>query len=273
MPGGPRVGMMVIMTDYPNGLLTAADYQVRLQQAADSMVAATQAGPLDAIVPACPGWTLRDLVVHVGEVHQWARANITDLERAPRHTTVPPSPDEDLATWYRRCFDDLAEVLESTDPAAPAWTVQPSNRTAGFWSRRQCHELAMHVVDARQAQNAVTYYEPALAVDGLSEIFDVWLYRRPAWRVPPVDLAAPVEVSCTDRDARWVLAPTGSAEPPEYEAFGPTPPATAPAPAAAIRGEAAELLLMFWGRADPSSVTIDGDAELVRRLLDSRITP
>ncbi|MBF6172440.1 maleylpyruvate isomerase family mycothiol-dependent enzyme [Nocardia blacklockiae] len=261
------------MTDYPNGLLTAADYQERLQQAADSMVAATQAGPLDAIVPACPGWTLRDLVVHLGEVHQWARANLLDGAGAARHTAVPPSPDEDLSAWYRRCFDELAEVLASTDPAAPAWTMQPSNRTAGFWSRRQCHELAMHVVDARQAQNAVTYYEPDLAVDGLAEIFDVWVYRRAAWQVPPVDLPAPVEVSCTDRDARWVLVPTGSAEPPEYEALGPTPGAATPETAAVLRGESAQLLLMLWGSADLSAVEIDGDAELVRRLLDSRITP
>ncbi|GAB2702432.1 maleylpyruvate isomerase family mycothiol-dependent enzyme [Nocardia thraciensis] len=273
MRGTPGVGMMVIMTDFPNGLLTAAEYQERLQQAADSMVAATQTGPLDAVVPACPGWTLRDLVVHLGEVHQWARANVTDPENGPRHTATPPGPDDDLADWYRRCFDDLLKVLESTDPAAPAWTMQPSNRTAGFWSRRQCHELTMHVVDARQAQDAITNYDADLAVDGLSEIFDVWVYRRPAWQVPPVDLAAPVAVSCTDRDARWILAPTGSSEPPEYEAFGPAPTGALPAVAAELRGTAEELLLMFWGRADLSTVTIDGDAEPVRRLLASRITP
>ncbi|WP_280268295.1 maleylpyruvate isomerase family mycothiol-dependent enzyme [Nocardia wallacei] len=261
------------MTDFPNGLLSPGEYQERLQQAADSMVAATQTGPLDAVVPACPGWTLRDLVVHLGEVHQWARAVVTDPEHGRRYVATPPAPDEDLAAWYRRCFDDLLKVLESTDPATPVWTMQPSDRTAGFWSRRQCHELTMHVVDARQAQDAITSYDADLAVDGLSEIFDVWVYRRHAWQVPPVDLAAPVAVSCTDRDARWILVPTGSAEPPQYEAVGPAPTGPQPEAAAAIHGTAEELLLMFWGRADPSSVTIDGDADLVRRLLVSRITP
>lgn len=32
---------------------------------------ATSSG-LDSAVPTCPGWTVRDLVVHQGGVHRWA---------------------------------------------------------------------------------------------------------------------------------------------------------------------------------------------------------
>ena len=32
---------------------------------------------LDAMVPTCPGWTVRDLVRHLGEIHLWAAGRIS----------------------------------------------------------------------------------------------------------------------------------------------------------------------------------------------------
>src|SRR3954468_5082072 len=67
---------------------------------------AARAG-LDAAVPTCPGWTVRELVAHQGMVHRWA---IGHLRGAP----VDPEPLEreglaspDLLGW----LDDGATAL------------------------------------------------------------------------------------------------------------------------------------------------------------------
>ena len=44
--------------------------------------AAERAGP-DAPVPACPGWRIRDLVRHVGNVHRWATGYVVEQHPAP----------------------------------------------------------------------------------------------------------------------------------------------------------------------------------------------
>ena len=44
--------------------------------------AAERAGP-DAPVPACPGWRMRDLVRHVGNVHRWATGYVVEQHPAP----------------------------------------------------------------------------------------------------------------------------------------------------------------------------------------------
>ena len=72
---------------------------------------------LDAIVPSCPEWTVRDLALHVGGVHRWA----TQIVAEPRRTQWNP---------------DLAELVgrPPTDADRSAWLVGGVGRRAG-WSR------------------------------------------------------------------------------------------------------------------------------------------
>lgn len=48
---------------------------------------------LEAAVPTCPGWTVRDLVRHQGEVHRWAPVWL----RRP-----PPEPDRQRPALFIR---------------------------------------------------------------------------------------------------------------------------------------------------------------------------
>ena len=41
------------------------------------------AAGLDAPVPTCPGWTVRDLVTHQGLIHRWATANVRGVTARP----------------------------------------------------------------------------------------------------------------------------------------------------------------------------------------------
>jgi hypothetical protein len=36
-----------------------------------------QRAGLNAVVPACPGWRVRDVLLHIGGVHRWATAYLT----------------------------------------------------------------------------------------------------------------------------------------------------------------------------------------------------
>ena len=51
--------------------LSAFDYAAREGRTDLTPAAADEAG-LEAPVPTCPGWTVNDLVLHMGEVHRWA---------------------------------------------------------------------------------------------------------------------------------------------------------------------------------------------------------
>ena len=186
---------------------------------------------LDAPVTHCPGWSVRDLVVHLGGVHQWAAHAVTS--GSPDLEPTPPSPGRpDLAAWYAEQASHLLDVLASTPPDAPAWTLDRDDRTAGFWQRRQVHEVAMHTWDAEEAAGRPTSYDPALAWDGVLEVAHV-LYPRQVrlGRVDPLPVA--VRLVATDVRADVTIGSGREVE---------------------VRDRAEVLLRLLWHRADTSAL-------------------
>ena len=145
---------------------------------------------LEAPVPSCPGWSVRDLVVHLGGVHQWAAHAV--VEGNPHLRPEPPADEgrSGLTAWYRRHASHLVEVLTSTSTDAPAWTLDDRNPTAQFWMRRQVHETVMHTWDAENALGRPQPLDPSLAWDGVLEVRDV-IYPRQVrlGRVQPLSRA------------------------------------------------------------------------------------
>jgi uncharacterized protein (TIGR03083 family) len=191
-----------------------------------------------ATVPGCPGWTVADLVDHLGGVHQWARHAV--VEGDP--DGVPEDAAGDLAVWYRRHAGDLLETLRSTDPAAPAWTFGSDPGTAGWWSRRQVHETRMHTRDLLQAAGRLDAWDidPALAWDGVDEVATVFYPRQVRLgRTEPIP--GTLRLVATDLpDAQPISI--GEAE-----------------PVIEVRAPAAEVLLMVWHRApaaDPAAAAL-----------------
>ncbi|GAB3422673.1 maleylpyruvate isomerase family mycothiol-dependent enzyme [Flindersiella endophytica] len=268
------------MTDQPFGAYTPAEYQAMIRREADlllGMLAALAEGDEAARVPACPDWCVRDLVAHLGGVHNWAGLNAsTGLDGvSPRHPWLELPSGAPLGEWYAARADRLLELLAATDPDEPCWTLQKGFRTAAFWSRRQSHETAMHRNDVAGALGGAYSYEAGHAADGLGEIFDVFLCRRKAYGVPRVDVDVPVLIECTDAPARWLLAPQAS-DPELHEARGPVLSDDQASEAAAVlRGPAAGLLFTFWRRqsAAEAGLTAEGDTSLTDRLLACTLTP
>src|SRR5699024_9615269 len=104
------------------------------------------------------GWSVKDLLTHIGTVHRWATAIVAGaLPHDPRqrdfHHVVGPLPHEELLVdWVRMGFSELVRTLEEAPEDLQCWQVFPSESSRRFWVRRQAHEATVHRVDAEQAR-------------------------------------------------------------------------------------------------------------------------
>ena len=194
---------------------------------------------------------MRDLVVHLGGVHQWATHAV--VEGNPNLRPEPPTDEgrSGLTAWYRQHASHLVDVLTSTAMDAPAWTLDDQDHTAQFWMRRQVHETVMHAWDAENALGQARPMDPSLAWDGVLEVRDV-IYPRQVRlrRVQPLSRA--VRVVGTDVSDDAVIGRDGDGEP------------------IVLRDTAETLLRLLWHRADPHVHVSDRQA---RRLLSGALTP
>lgn len=211
-----------------------------------------------AEVPACPGWTVTDLVAHLGNVHTWVAAIVAS--GGPVEEPVQRPGGVPLDQWYAARASHLLQVLADSDPDAPCWNFARVDEVAGFWRRRQLHEVLMHLVDLDQAHGRGTDLEPATCADGVSETFEVFGPRLHA-RGVRVDLAAPVSLVASDTGDVWTLHPVDDG-PPSVSRGAPV--------ADRVDGTAAQLWQRLWKRGD--DVTVSGDADLVAGFLGSRLS-
>ncbi|GAA1914333.1 maleylpyruvate isomerase family mycothiol-dependent enzyme [Nocardioides hwasunensis] len=203
----------------------AHDWLALLRESTDRFASTVAGADPGARVTWCPDWSLRDLVDHLGGVHQWAAHAVVDGN--PDFDPEPVPHDADLAGWYRRHASALLEVLSQTPPDAPAWTLDKADRTAGFWRRRQVHETVMHTWDAEEALGPPSPIDASLAWDGVREVADV-MYPRQV-RLGRVDpLLSSLQLVATDVGDSVII---GSGEP------------------VVVRDRAEVLLRLLWHRA------------------------
>lgn len=231
---------------------------------ADShLFAAAAALGLEPEVPCCPGWIVRDLVVHLAEVISQKADLVAGgwADDWPPRNRLPEGIDP--VEWYRREAARLYEVLAAADPAAPAMTFG-SDRTVAFWIRRMAHETVVHRVDAEQAHGYESEVDPELALDGVAELFDVYITGYPEWaRFQPGDEVVAVETidrSWTVRLGRFV----GSKKGRDY-VLPTTVFETEAEPAAVITGDPDRVLLWMWGRAPIEDIAVTGDILVAER--------
>lgn len=228
-------------------------------------VAAIPEERLGLDVPSCPGWTVRDLVVHLGAVHRWAA---TFLVEGPESTSRFAPIEDDapagaaVTAWYRDRLDGLVAELRrhGADEPARAFTGRV---TAGFWMRRQAHETAVHRWDAENAWNAAGPVESRLAGDGIEEWAEVFagrfLGRGPG--LPDGLVGRTIHLHGTDRDdAEWTLKLARDSVAVERgHAKGD----------AALRGATSDLYLALWRRVPLAGLATFGDATVAPALLDA----
>jgi uncharacterized protein (TIGR03083 family) len=238
-----------------------------LRREGDLLAGAAERAGLDAPIPACPGWCVRDLLKHLGYVHRWAAGYVREqharwVDRASEAEILGGGPqDGELVAWFRDGHAALVQVLEAADPGLTCWTFLDAPSPVAFWARRQAHETAIHRVDAEQAATAAsggteTGFEPRFAADGVDELIMGFLGRdakRGSWHGPLGALGFHAEDG-EGPVAHWRVV----------SELGHFAVARAAGPADCdVTGPAAGLYLLLWNRGDASGLDVRGDAGLL----------
>ncbi|MEU4802313.1 maleylpyruvate isomerase N-terminal domain-containing protein [Actinosynnema sp. NPDC023587] len=212
-------------------------------------------------VPTCPAWDVSGLVRHLAGVSSLVLGALTGpVDGGPPEPESPPEDWEELVTWWQDRFTAVNRVLAGASADTPAWT--PSGPpVAGFWSRRQAHELAVHRLDAEHAVHGPEVppllFDTPFAADGVDEFFTAVLTRTARER--PVERSGRVLWHAADAGRTWELRLTAG-----------EPPVTGPATGAAtdhdttVAGTADALYRAAWGR--PSGAIVSGDRSLLDAL-------
>jgi uncharacterized protein (TIGR03083 family) len=214
---------------------------------------------LGAPVPTCPGWTVRDLVRHLGGVHRWATGFVRGEGRQAKdgdlEELVSGWPDDAaLRPWFAQGHEELVRALAGASPDLETWTFLDAPSPLAFWARRQAHETAIHRVDAESAIDRITGFPAPFAVDGIDEL----LLRFVARGGPelPVDRDRALLVEATDVDRRWRVTFTPSG-------FRTAGHGGAGSADTRIRASASDLYLGLWNRRAFEPSAIVGDEHLV----------
>jgi uncharacterized protein (TIGR03083 family) len=215
-------------------------------------------GNIEAPVPTCPGWSVRDLVAHVAQVYEH-KIECTRLGEAP-DPWPPEWPDADNPVpWFRDAHKRLLTMFDENDATSPSATWWPPDQTVGFWARRMAHETAVHRVDVELARRARTPVDAALATDGVDEILHIMLAGD--WSDDADDAMTGQRIAIEtggrswhvvlDREAVAVSDGDGPAE-------------------ATLSGQPSDVLLWLWGRQPDDGVEMSGD-EHAHRLMRTRL--
>jgi uncharacterized protein (TIGR03083 family) len=222
----------------------------------DAMLAfvryADRAG-LDARVPTCPEWTVRELVAHQGRVHRWAAGlvcgePVDDAARAVWEREGSSHPDP--LSWLRDGAVQLAGAIDDAPEDLQAVVfLEDAPAPRAFWARRQCHETTIHAVDAlaaslgRPPRADEVWIESDLASDGIDELLGGFLTQRRS------------RLRC-EEESLLVVAPDDTDD--VWEVFlGPRPAVTTRRTAMTaadddpdweLTGSAVELYLRLWNR-------------------------
>ena len=239
--------------------LTFDQHLAALRSSAAALRAAAATAGLDAKVPTCPTWDVRQLVAHQGMVHRWAAANLLgerDHKTSESHAAAEAAPD--LLEWFSAGVDALIDTVLATAEDAKAMVfLNDAPPPRWFWARRQAHETTIHSVDAlaavlgRWPATADVSLDPVLAADGIDELLCGFITRGQGGL--PAAEPYTLLVSTADTGHAWTLR---IGDGPITTIAGETD-----TPDAMFAGSAVQLYLSLWNRADEISVT--GPADLV----------
>ncbi len=126
-------------------------------------------------VPTCPGWSLGQLIRHVGRGDRWAAQIVRDRRDDfldPRSVEGGKPPPDDAISWLHGGAQRLVDAVELSGVQTSVWTFL-GPRPASWWIRRRLHEVAVHRADAAIALGTDFALEPDIAADAISE----WLER------------------------------------------------------------------------------------------------
>lgn len=205
-------------------------------------------------VPTCPGWTVREVLWHLGSVYRAALSWLVD-GRSPRERQHDPAESESALEYLGSGFDALRTELAARAPDEHAASWWPADTTCGFWRRRMTHETTIHRVDIETCSaEHVSTVDEDIALDGIDEVLTLWFGQRLSMMGLAGTRDCLVAVRTGGHD--W-LARAGPGKTRAWRCSE----TDAECADVAVHGEPAEVYLWLWGRAAPGTVTVVGPDE------------
>lgn len=167
-----------------------------------------------APVPTCPGWTIEDLLSHLGRVYAMVATVVSDPHGdAPDRDLIPRRPEtEDALEWMQRRLDLLLATLREIPEDARRWNFVSGPRSpVEFWWRRQLHETLIHRVDTElAARMPVGPVTPEVGADGVCELLLVSGFREVPAETLRLDQGLSLQLHATDLpETQWTLDVAG----------------------------------------------------------------
>ena len=244
-----------------NGLEHLAALEADAIRLVELVAVADQSAP----VPTCPGWTVADVVEHVGTLYRWSAAHVATAARSrlsPRSLDLGLTEAGATPAWLAEGVGPMLATFSSADPELICWGWG-GDRRARFWPRRMLFETVVHRADAAFALDVEPVVDVDVAVEGIDELLS---------NLPHAAYFAPglaelrgddetIALHAMDTDATWLirLVPAG------YAWDWSNGPADV-----TLRGTAADLLLAIYRRRDAHDAgrfEREGDLALLDRFL------
>jgi uncharacterized protein (TIGR03083 family) len=219
---------------------------------------------LSTPVPSCPGWSLGNLVRHVGGGHRWAE----EIVRTRATGFLPADQVRELdgddsagvpAAWLVEGATRLADTLRAAGRGLAVWCPLEGGTTS-FWARRFAHETLVHRADANLAAGTGFAVPEDVALDAIDEWMDLDALPQHFERAPQKrELLGPgrtLAFEATDTGAAWSVDLTGDVI---------TWRRGNGRAAVTVRGSTTDLLLAIYRRKPVrgDGIEVLGDAELL----------
>jgi uncharacterized protein (TIGR03083 family) len=234
------------------------DYESALIEQNRLLGQAIFSADLGTPVPTCPGWSLLQLLRHVGRGDRWAAHIVNtrsdgDLDPRTVPDGRPPDSLEGASAWLQASPRMVIEAVASVGPNASAGTFL-GPRPAAWWIRRRLHEATVHRADATLAIGERYDLSPELAVDGIEEWLDRLSTELQTADKPALSDTETIGLSATDIGVTWSIVglPNGI----RWSRSLPDSPAQV-----SLAGPATDVFLALVRRraAGEADVILDGD--------------
>ncbi|WP_394614474.1 maleylpyruvate isomerase family mycothiol-dependent enzyme [Lentzea sp. JNUCC 0626] len=234
-----------------------------------ALVTALDGADLSAPVPTSPGWTLNQLLRHLGFTHRWiehlVRERVPTADRSLSHSVegIAGESAAELGPWLLEGVELFEKAMHEAAGLDDVAVLVPGESGPRYWSRRIAHETWMHRYEAFNALGMPFSINLDVAWDGLYEWMGPILNQRRAALGPLLGQGHKLRFFASDYDysPRWTV-----------DLSGDVPVAlrdTKVRCSVYVRAPIADLVLILVGRRIPARSEVTGDKKLLRTFLET----